>query len=404
MSTDRKIVLFDLFGVIARHQCPGALAKMADHCHAPTDAFTTAYWACRPPYDAGRQSAPEYWTAVLQRLSLPVDADTIEELRLTDIDSWSRVDDRMVAYVQSLRDVAEVALLSNIPSDHADAFLAAQPWLHHLHHVAFSGKIKVAKPDPAAFHHCVVAMQAAPVDFLFVDDREENVRAARATGMNGHVFTDHDELAAVIDTWLPIRRPTGKRLLSGGCDKLPAMTDLGPVAWPPAPIRTERLVLRESEARDRAAFIELFASPEVGTYIGGPRPRDELERAVPEVPGRRPGLFVIDLGGSMIGMITLDRRDPERPGHVRPDAGETELGYMFLPEAWGYGYAAEACAAALGWFADAHPGEPVVLCTQTANDRAMRLAAKLGFIEVERFEEYGAEQWFGVRSSATPSG
>ncbi|WP_394361882.1 hypothetical protein [Amycolatopsis sp. SB7-3] len=38
----------------------------------------------------------------------------------------------------------------------------------------------------------------------------------------------------------------------------------------------------------------------------------------------------------------------------------------------------------------------MVLCTQTANDPSMRLAAKLGFIEVERFEEYDAEQWFGV--------
>src|SRR6478752_7780249 len=169
------------------------------------------------------------------------------------------------------------------------------------------------------------------------------------------------------------------------------MTELGPVAWPPAPIRTERLVLRESEARDRAVFIELFASPEVRTYLGGPRPRDELERAVPEVPGRRPGLFVIDLDGAMIGTVTLDRRDTERPGHVRPDAGEAELGYLFLPEAWGRGYAAEACAAALDWFADAYPGEPVVLCTQTANAPSMRLAAKLGFVEVERFEEYGAE-------------
>ena len=181
------------------------------------------------------------------------------------------------------------------------------------------------------------------------------------------------------------------------------MTELGPVAWPPAPIRTERLVLREPEARDRAAFIELFASPEVGTYLGGPRPRAELER-VPELPRRRPGLFVVDLDAAMIGMITFDRRDAERPGHVRPDAGEAELGYMFLPQAWGCGYAAEACAAALNWFADALPNEPVVLCTQTANDRAMRLAAKLGFTEVERFEEYGAEQWFGVRSSHHSSG
>jgi RimJ/RimL family protein N-acetyltransferase len=44
------------------------------------------------------------------------------------------------------------------------------------------------------------------------------------------------------------------------------MSDLGPVAWPPEPIRTGRLVLRESEARDRAAFVELLASPEVHTY------------------------------------------------------------------------------------------------------------------------------------------
>lgn len=176
------------------------------------------------------------------------------------------------------------------------------------------------------------------------------------------------------------------------------MAELGPVAWPPAPIRTDRLVLRESEARDRAAVIDLFSAPEVGTYIGGSQPRAELERTVPEIPGRRPGFFVADLDGAMIGMITLDRRDAERRGHVRPDGGEAELGYLFLPRAWGHGYAAEACAAALSWFAGALPGEPVVLCTQTANDRAMRLAAKLGFTEVERFEDYGAEQWFGVWS------
>ncbi len=163
-------------------------------------------------------------------------------------------------------------------------------------------------------------------------------------------------------------------------------------------------MLREPEARDRAALIELFASPEVGTYIGGPRPRAELERAVPEVPRRRPGFFVVDLDGVMIGMVTLDRRDAERRGHLGPDAGEAELGYMLLPQAWGRGYAAEACAAVLDWFAGALPGEPVVLSTQTANDRSMRVAARLGFTELERFEEYGAEQWFGVWSSVAPSG
>jgi RimJ/RimL family protein N-acetyltransferase len=161
------------------------------------------------------------------------------------------------------------------------------------------------------------------------------------------------------------------------------MTDLGPIAWPPAPIRTERLVLREPEARDRAACIELLTSPEVHAYLGGPRPRDELERETPGTPERCPGLFTVDLDGAMIGQVILRRA----AGHGPPAAaGKAELGYLFLPQAWGFGYAAEACTAALGWLDCTLPGEPVVLFTQTANARSMRLAAKLGFTEVERFE------------------
>jgi RimJ/RimL family protein N-acetyltransferase len=173
------------------------------------------------------------------------------------------------------------------------------------------------------------------------------------------------------------------------------VADLGPVAWPPEPIRTERLVLREPEARDRAALIELLTSPDVGAYLGGARPRDQLEREMPGAPERRPGLFIVDLDGAMIGQVILSRATGHGPSAA---AGQAELGYRFLPRAWGFGYAAEACAAALSWFAGALPGERVVLFTQTANARSMRLAAKLGFSEAERYEAYGAEQWFGTWS------
>jgi RimJ/RimL family protein N-acetyltransferase len=171
------------------------------------------------------------------------------------------------------------------------------------------------------------------------------------------------------------------------------MDDLGSVAWPPDPIRTKRLVLRQPEARDRAAFIELLASPEVHTYLGGPRARDELERELSAVPERWPGSFVVDLNGSMIGQILLRRAT----GHRHPiAAGKADLGYLFLPQAWGSGYATEACEAALGWLAGALPGEPVVLTTQSANAGSMRLAAKLGFVELDRFEAWGTEQWLGI--------
>jgi RimJ/RimL family protein N-acetyltransferase len=179
------------------------------------------------------------------------------------------------------------------------------------------------------------------------------------------------------------------------------MPDLGPVDWPPAPIRTERLVLRAPEARDRAAFIELGVSPEVSAYLGGPKPRDELEREMPAAPRRFPGLFAVELDGTTIGQVILKRAEVSSHRSAIAD-GKPELGYMFLPEAWGFGYAAEACAAALGWLDQTLPGQPVVLFTQTANARSMRLAAKLGFTEVERFHAWDAEQWFGLRPPAAP--
>lgn len=133
------------------------------------------------------------------------------------------------------------------------------------------------------------------------------------------------------------------------------MPDLGPVAWPPAPIRTERLVLRAPEVRDRAAFIELEASPEVSAYLGGPKPRDELEREMPAAPERLPGLFAVELDGATIGQVILKRAK-----------------------------------------VSSH------LSAQTANARSMRLAAKLGFTEVERFHAWDAEQWFGLRPPVRP--
>lgn len=101
----------------------------------------------------------------------------------------------------------------------------------------------------------------------------------------------------------------------------------------------------------------------------------------------------------MIGTVTLERYeryDAEPPDGVPPYARPVELGYLFLPAVWGHGYAAEACAAALAWFTGTGSGDPVLLRTQVANERAMRLARRLGFRPVKVFHEYGAEQWLGV--------
>lgn len=57
----------------------------------------------------------------------------------------------------------------------------------------------------------------------------------------------------------------------------------------------------------------------------------------------------------------------------------------------------EAVSGVLAWAATTLPDTTVVLCTQVANERSVRLAQRRGFVELKRFEEFGAEQWFGTR-------
>jgi RimJ/RimL family protein N-acetyltransferase len=175
------------------------------------------------------------------------------------------------------------------------------------------------------------------------------------------------------------------------------MADLEDVQWPPDPIETTRLRLRPAIERDREGYIELLSSEEVRRHLGGPNPREEAERQTPELPANSPGEFAVEVDGEFVGTVTLNRRNPDRPGHIREQGNEVEVSYTFLPARWGNGYATEAVDAALRWVEKALPGEPVVLCTQASNHASMRLAARLGFVEHGRFVEFDAVQWFGAR-------
>jgi hypothetical protein len=70
------------------------------------------------------------------------------------------------------------------------------------------------------------------------------------------------------------------------------MTDPGPRAWSPAPIGTERLVLREPQARDRAALIEPLASPRCTPTSAVPARVTSRSARCPEHPSGGPGAAV----------------------------------------------------------------------------------------------------------------
>ncbi|MFI1279475.1 HAD family hydrolase [Streptomyces sp. NPDC020858] len=195
-----RAILFDLFGVIARVQSPESQAVLERTAGAADpDRFWGAYWSQRTPYDRGDVGGPAYWKGVCDTLGIPLDARLTADLIAADLASWSEVDQRSVDLLGELAGQGfSLGLLSNIPEELAERYVATQPWLDRFSVVGFSCRLRSAKPEPAAYEWCVRGLGVPVEEILFVDDRAENVEAAQALGLHGHVFTSVDALTAAL--------------------------------------------------------------------------------------------------------------------------------------------------------------------------------------------------------------
>ncbi|MFE3442671.1 GNAT family N-acetyltransferase [Nocardia sp. NPDC059180] len=159
------------------------------------------------------------------------------------------------------------------------------------------------------------------------------------------------------------------------------------------------MLLRKAHDADREGLIELQTDPEVWAYLGGPRLREDAEQRLDAIGGpvnatTAPGHFIIADKGtdSLLGTFELKRRPADFPGHVTDDGEELELGYLMLSRAWGAGLAFEAATAAVRAAADELDDQPVLIATQSANKRSLKLAARLGFRPATTFEWFDVEQ------------
>jgi len=117
------------------------------------------------------------------------------------------------------------------------------------------------------------------------------------------------------------------------------------------PIRTDRLILRNWEERDRALFHRINSDERVMEFFPFRRSRAEADAKLDEFRAgiERDGFgwtaAEIAASGACIGFVGLHRTDhvPVLP------AGGVEIGWRLAPEFWGKGYVSEAARAWLAF-------------------------------------------------------
>jgi RimJ/RimL family protein N-acetyltransferase len=159
-------------------------------------------------------------------------------------------------------------------------------------------------------------------------------------------------------------------------------------------LETERLVLREVDAGDDAFMLDLLNQPSFIRYIGDRNVRD-LEQSREFIENRYRasyrtngyGLYAVELKAEhdnepeiknqkskiknqVIGICGFVRRD------TLPDA---DIGFAFLPQFEGKGYAFESASAVMDYGKNSLGLTRVLAITSLDNESSIKLLGKLGF-------------------------
>ena len=154
--------------------------------------FQAAYWKYRDAYDRGALSAQTYWESVARDLDKPMDAEVLRALVNADTAIWTQPNVEMMEWAARLNQAGiKTGILSNIGDAMEVGVLGRFPALGEFTHHTFSHRLGIAKPDAAIYRHAVEGLSVPAGEILFVDDRGENIAAARAAGMVGVQYLGH---------------------------------------------------------------------------------------------------------------------------------------------------------------------------------------------------------------------
>ncbi|WP_226083074.1 HAD family hydrolase [Mycetocola spongiae] len=198
LSLHPRTVVFDYGDVISREQIPAE----AEHTRAltgiPAAEFWPAYWRHREALDCGTLSIEEYWQKIARESGREFDRALIQEIWISDYRSWLSINPEVFRIIEDLTaGGTRLALLSNAGADFGGYFRFG-PLADHFDEFIVSGEIGLVKPHADIYEYTLAALGITAERMVFIDNRPENIEAARSLGITGHVFTGAEGLRAFL--------------------------------------------------------------------------------------------------------------------------------------------------------------------------------------------------------------
>jgi len=137
----------------------------------------------------GKISLQEFMS---RAFGIPISDKKMEELIDLWIKNW-KLDPEMVVFAKRFKPKYRLVMLSNVNRD------GLKRSKNNLHFNFFDYKflsfdLGLIKPEREIYEHVLKEIDARPEECVFIDDKPENVEAARKLGIHGIVFQDKEQL------------------------------------------------------------------------------------------------------------------------------------------------------------------------------------------------------------------
>ena len=180
---EKKLIIFDFFGVISSEIAPVWLRKYFNEEDAKRIKLEIV-----SKVDSGEITEMELYRQLGELANVTPDEVAKDWMDLV------KINEELVKFIRKIKENHKVILLSNASSTYLRKILNRYELIPLFDEIIISSEVKLVKPGSEIYQLALDRMQVKPEESVMIDDNIVNVNGAKQIGIDGILYTNVNSL------------------------------------------------------------------------------------------------------------------------------------------------------------------------------------------------------------------
>jgi HAD superfamily hydrolase (TIGR01509 family) len=196
----KKFILFDLGGIFVPDNTRLLNQGIASHLGISKEEMIALWNDALPELFTGRMKIIDFYES---RFGNRYDSNVLLQMHLEIYTRGFKINPLMLELLKKLNLKHTTACLSNTEIEVSDVNRKLKLY-EHFQYEFLSTEMRMMKPNADIFISAVQKLNASNEDIIFIDDKEENVKAASLLGLKTILFENVDETKELLYKYLNV--------------------------------------------------------------------------------------------------------------------------------------------------------------------------------------------------------